>query len=354
MKHKRNITWSLLVAPALLAFSPRASEVSFGPEASSSLTKTFSTDGEMSLDDMTMVQNGQEIDASMMGMEMSATSTYTVTVTDEYMAVADGRPTKFVRTFDEISTSSAVSTANAMMGESNMEIDGSSELEGVRVQFTWDDDAGEYTASFPEGEDGDEELLEGLDASMDMIAMLPEGEVSEGDTWSVDAQALRAIFAPGGAVKIEMEMPEEDGMGMGSQPTPDQFIGDMEGEVTAEFAGTRDEGGVQVAVIKLSANVSSSTDISELMGDMMNDMGDAQGFEIDLESMDSEFSFEGEGELLWNLAQGVVFGLEMTGEVSQVMDTVMTINAQGQEMGFEQSMSLGGNQTISVSTEQNS
>ena len=357
MKHKRNISWTAaLVVPALVAFSPRANDVSFHPESSSTLTKTFQNTSDTTLDEMTMVQNGQEIDASMFGLEMSATTNYTVTVTDEYSSVADGVATKLIRTYDEIDLQSSVSSSNAMMGESNMEMTGTSELTGVRVQFSWDDDAGEYAVSFPEGEEGDEELLEGLDQNMDLAGLLPEGEVSVGDTWSIDPQGLRPTFAPGGAVKVDVEMPdaEEDMMGMGNQPTPDQFIGDFEGDVTGELVGMREEGGVNVAVIKLSIDVSSNKDVSEAAADMMGDAMEEQGIEMELESMDSEFSFEGEGELLWNVQAGVIYSLEFSGESSQVMDMAMTVNAQGQEMDFEQSMTLSGSYSVSVTTEQSS
>lgn len=352
MKQKRNIFSALLVVPALLAFTTRATDVAFHPAASSSLTKTFQNESETTLDEMTMVQNGQEIDASMIGLEMSSTTKYRVTVTDQYLAVDGPRCTKLMRTYDEIALSSSVASSNAMMGDSTMEMTGSSDLENVRVVFSWNGDG--YDAAFPEGVEGDEDLLEGLDANLDFIGLLPSAEVAEGDTWSIEPQALRPCFAPGGNVKINLESSEEDMMGMGKQPTPDQFIGEFDGEVTGEFTGMREVDGVQVAVIKITADIDSNRDLSDVAGDMMGDAMEEQGIEMNLESMDSEFGFEGEGELLWNVAAGVIYSLELTGESTQTIDTAMQVSAQGQEMAFEQSMTFTGSSTISVTTEQSS
>lgn len=348
MKQKRFLAPSLLVLPALLAFSPRASELGYHPAASSTLSKTIQSESQTTLEEMSMVQNGQEIDASMMGLEMTATTKFVVGVTDEYLAVEGSRPTRLSRTYDEISLSSEVASSNAMMGDSNAEMTGSSELQGVRVEFRWNGD--EYVAAYPEGVDGDEDLLEGLTAQLDFEGLLPSAEVSEGDTWSIDPQELRVCFAPGGDVKIELESSDEAMSGMGQQPTPDQFIGDLEGEVTGEYAGTRTVDGVEVAVIKVTAEVSSNRDLSEMAGDMMGDAMEEQGIEMDIESMDSEFSFEGEGQLLWNLGAGVVHSFELSGEVTQTIDTSMQISAQGRDMAIEQSMSFGGSSSITVHT----
>jgi hypothetical protein len=79
-----------------------------------------------------------------------------------------------------------------------------------------------------------------------------------------------------------------------------------------------------------------------------------QGVKVDVESMDSEFGFEGEGELLWNIQQGVIHSLDLSGEASQAIDMSMHLSVQGQEMAMEQSMTFGGNTSISVTTEKQS
>ncbi len=354
MNQNRSTAPLVLVLPALLAFSSRSSELAFRPAAASALTKSFQHQSETTLEDMTIMQNGQEIDSSAFGVEMTATSKYRVTVTDVYDAAADGRPTKLTRHFDEIALSGSVSTSNAMMGEQSFEMTGKSDLEGVRVVFTWDGDAEDYDVAYPEGVNGDDDLLEGLEEDLDLLGLLPTKEVSEGDTWTIEPSALRSVFAPGGDVKIDVDVPDDE-MGMGnSQPTPDKYIGDLEGEVTGSFVGTREEDGVKVAVIHVTVDVSSNKDLTELTEDMMGDAMKERGVEMDLQSMDSEFSFEGEGDLLWNLELGVLHALELSGESSQTIDTSMHISMQGQELAMEQSMTFGGNTTITVTTEKSS
>ena len=205
MKQKSNILVPFLLAPAFLALAARDEHPRFAPEEETSLSKRIEIASELVLDDMTMVANGQEMDAGMLGMEMTTTATQVVAVTDRYAAVSEGRPTRLVRTFDELSSETFVSMSNAMMGDQDADLEGVSDLEGLTVVFAWDDEEEEYSVSFGEDADGDEELLEGLSENLDLRDLLPPGEVSEEDSWEVEASALRNVFAPGGSVKIQPE-----------------------------------------------------------------------------------------------------------------------------------------------------
>ncbi len=350
MKHKR-YTSLLLLAPALLAFTPRSAEVSYGPAAGTTLTKTFETSTQMTLDDMTMVMNGQEMDASQLGMEMSSDTTTTITVTDSYEAMADGQVTKLVRSFDELSMTNSVQVSNTMMPDTDTDLDGSSDLEGLEVVFTWNEESGEYEVAFSEDSGGDEELLDGLEQDMDLSGLLPSEEVSEGSTWEVDPQAIRALLAPGGSLKLEVEV-EESPMGMGPQPSPDQYIGDLEGDVTAGFSGIQEKDGVQVAVIDLEINVVTANDLTDVMSEMMENAPAPGGMEMemDVEAFDMEFTLEAEGQLYWNLATGTVHSLEISGDAVTTMDTSMNMSVSGQELSMEQTLSMSGTTTLTVST----
>lgn len=352
MKHKRNILAPLLVAPALLALVPRGDQPTFAPEPGTSLTKRIENSYEISLDDMSMVMNGAEMDASMLGMEMTTSTSQVVTVVDKYEALGSGRPTSLRRTFEELSSATSIAMSNAMMGDQDVDAPGSSELEGLTVVFTWDDDAGEYEVAFADDSDGDADLLEGLAEELDLRGLLPEGEVSEGDAWDIEPDMLRQVFAPGGAVKIE---PKEAGMmGMQSpQFSQDQMLGEFDGEVAAEYVGTREEDGVRVAVIRISADISSARDLTDVVDEAMAEMELPEGMELEMEveSFDMEFMFEGEGELLWNLGTGLIHSLHLSGEVNQTIDTAMNMNAGGMEQALEQSMSLSGTHTVTITTE---
>lgn len=346
MKHKRYILWPAMVVPALCAFESRGEQPSLHPAEGVTLSKAFEQHSELSLEDSSLTVNGNAMD---MGMEMSTSTDYTLEVVDEYGAFAEGRPTKLTRTFTKIGSTSDRSMKHQMMGDMNSEAKGSSELEGLKVVFTWNGE--DYDTAFAE-EGGDAELLEELDADLDYSSLLPDGEVEKGgEPWTIDPNAFRNCFAPGGALKIVVES-DDDMMGMGSQPepSPDQIFGEFEGEATGQLAEIVEEGGARIAVIRLKANISSAKDLTSLMKEMMEDAPAPEGMEMemDVQSFDSEFVFDGEGELRWNMDAGVLHSLELTGEVDQTMDTSMAMSMGGQDMDIENSMTLSGNSSIKV------
>ena len=353
MNTKRNVLLPLLIAPALLAFSSRGDELGFHPGAGATLTKTFTNDSEISLEEMSISQDGQELDPSMIGnMEMSTTSAQQVTITDEYAAMDDGRPTKLIRRFDKLASSSVVSQSNPMMGDSTTDMKSSSQLEGKTVIFTWNAENGEYDLAFEEGSDGEASLLEGLAVDTDLSGLLPDKEVAVDDTWEIDPDAVRTLFAPGGSLKLIAENFDELGMGNSPQPSADQFLGDMEGEVSGTYMGTRDEDGVKVGVIHLKIAFTSAKDLTEFMKEMMSEV-EAPGGEdlnMEVEAFDMEFAFEGEGDLLWNIEAGVIHSIEVTGEVEQTVDMAMNLAMAGMEMSMENTMVMAGSLTIGVTT----
>ena len=356
MKLSRLLLAPVLTTPVLLAFAALGESPTFSPEEGTKLTKRIVVKTELSLDEMTMIMNGEEVPAEMMQMSMESTITVVATVTDEYVSVGDGRPTKLKRTFDELNSETEVSMSSSQMPDDvNNSSSGSSDLEGLTVVFSWDEDEGDFTAEFDEDSDGDDELLEGLTEDLDFRAMLPDGEVSEGDSWDVDPMAIRAIFAPGGNVKIASEDRAAGGgmMGGASPMNVGQFLEELEGDVTAELTGIEEEDGIRIAVIALSIDVSSSMDLTDHLSESMENQEMPEGMEIEIEvdSFDSEFLFEGEGELRWNLTAGIVYSLEVTGEVSQINDTAMNMSIGGMEQSMEQTMTFAGTQTITLTTE---
>ena len=352
MKHNRNILVPVLVGPAILAFSTLGADLSFHPAKGTSLTKTVIQTAEMSLDDMTISQNGQEIDPSMLGsVEMQMTTEQTVTFTDTYADVADGQAKQLRRTFDELASKVNTSMSNPMMGDMDMDVNSESELEGMTVKFTWDADADEYVASFADDAEGDAKLLEGLRADLDYTGFLPSGEVEKGATWDVDPLNMLAVLAPGGSLKLEPVDMDESMMGMGAGPTPsaDEFLQAIEGSVKAEFLGLREGDGPSIAVIKLTFDITSASDLTDLIKETMKDM-EMPEMEMEFDSFDMEFAYEGEGEIHWNVAAGHIAGFEISGEVTMSIDQSMNISMQGMEMAMEQSMTLSGSQSVNLST----
>ncbi len=345
-----------LAALPLIAWSTPAGEVSFHPAEGSSLTKTFSTETEMSLDNMALLINGSPPPMDLGDMEMTIVDSRSVTVTDEYTAMGRGRPAKLQRTYVSLGGTTDVSVDMAMMGGTNENtIESSSDLEGTTVVFTWDEDAGEYTTSFLD-DDGDDELLEGLAEDMDIRFLLPEdGTAAEGDTWEVPADALRHLIAPGGRLSLIPEEMEEMGFGgMGQGPQdPADILGDLDGSASCEFSGMRDVDGKQVAVIKVTIEVSTANDMTEKILEQMEDADlPAEVSNMEIQHMDIELEIESEGTLLWDVEAGVLYSLELSGTQTMLMDMAMAMDAEGMgAMELEQSFEMSGNFTLNVTTE---
>ena len=343
-------------APALIAFGPKADSIVFAPKDGTSVTKTFVQEMEFSLDDMGMLMNGE--DSPMMpSMEMDMTVVQTVSVSDSYGPMKGRRPAKLSRTFDAISSEIGMEMTVDVMGQVNDEqVDGngSSPLEGLTVDFTWDEDAGGYTRTFADDSDGNEEHLVGLVEDMDLRALLPTDEVSEGDEWDIELPGLVDILAPGGNLVVDVEM---GGEAAGAGPDPAmmsnvrEMIGDiLEGTATGKFAGTREVDGINVAVIEISIEIDTSNDMSEFFQEMVGDQIPAE-VDMSLDRADVEFALETSGELLWNIGAGHVYSLNLEGDSAVSMAMEMAIDAQGQSMVMEMSMTMSGTIKNTVSVE---
>jgi hypothetical protein len=348
---------STLAVPALLAFSGnQAATIEFAPKAGSSLTKTIVATTSMEMDDMAMTMNG-EPSPMMPDIEMSMEVVNTTTVTDEYVALGDGMPKKLARTFDAVGSELEMDVVINMMGEEEAQSpngSGTSELEGSTVVFTWNDDDGEYELSFPEGEEGDAELLEGLTEDMDFRALLPDGELSEGESYDIDLAGLVDVMAPGGDLKIEMEVDGADGAAMGPDPAMmsdfRQFFEDVvEGSATGKFVEMREVDGVNVAVIELEMEVTASADMADMAADVMG--GEELPAEMSIDRLDLNMSMEGTGELLWNVAAGHVHGLSLQADLEVGMDMAMGMDMGGQSMDLGMEMAMSGTIKTEVTTQ---
>jgi len=342
--------------PALFAFSGNeAAKIEFAPKAGSSLTKTFVSTTTMEMDDMAMTMNG-EPSPMMPDMEMSMEMVATTVVSDEYIALAAGQPKKLSRTYDTVGSELEMDVVVNMMGEEESQSpngSGSSELEGSTVIFTWNDEDGEYELTFPEGEEGDAELLENLSEDMDYRALLPDGELAEGESYDIDLMGLVDVMAPGGDLKIEMEV---DGAQAGMGPDPAmmsdfrQFFEDVvEGSATGKFVEMRDVDGTSVAVIELEMEISASADMSEMAAEAMD--SEELPAEMSIDRMDLTMAFEGTGELLWNVAAGHAHSFSLQADLEVGMDMAMGMDMGGQSMDLGMEMAMSGTIKTSMETE---
>jgi hypothetical protein len=344
----------LLAVPALLAFSTLGQGIEYTPREGLVLTKHLTQSDETQLDEISVSVNGQEQDPDMVAMDQSISSSLEVILIDEYGPLTDGRPARLKRTYDTITSGTTMEMSHPMMGDQTMTMTGESELEGEVVLFTWSADDGDYKVKFAEDAGSDEDLLEGLTEDTDLRGLLPTSEVEEGATWEVDPSELRPVFAFGGALKLEMDGGDAEamgGMGTNDMPNPSDFIKDLDGTVTAEFTGTRDEGGRNVAVIQLVISVNTANDMTEFFREAMEKSTEEMGMDMEVNGFDIEFEFEGEALLLWDVAGGHLHSFEMNGETSMAMDMAMGMDMGGESMDFETSMLMVGNQSTLIEVE---
>lgn len=344
-------------APTLLAFAPKADSIAFAPNEGASVTKTFTSLMEFSMDEMGMLMNGDD-NPMMPSMEMDMTMTQSVTVSDTYGSMNGRRPSQITRTFDAVANDIEMDMTVESMGsvdEQSATGTGGSPLEGSSVTFTWDGDAGEYTKAFAEGSEGEAEHLDGLVEDMDLRCLLPTGEVSEGDEWDIPLNGLVDILAPGGNLLVEVEM---DGQAAGpGGPDPAMFsnlremVGDLlEGSATGKYAGSREVDGVKLAVIEIEIEIDTANDMAEMFEEMMAEQIPAE-IDMSLDRVDVEFALESSGELLWNMSGGHVHSLVLEGESAVSMEMEMGMNAGGQAMNMEMNMEMSGTLKNMVATE---
>lgn len=314
---------ALLATPfALLLFaSPLALEagLEFGPEKGSSVTKTFSESTSFTLEEFRQSVDGQEMENETPGL--SGENSHTIVVRDTYDELGKARPAKLTRVFEELD------------GERRLEIDAGtteayeysveSKLEGEKAVFALDEETSKYIVTDDAGEGREE--YKGLEEDMDLRGLLPSGEVEKFGSWEIDPSALVRIFQSGGDMRLgPAEAPDGDFMLLSStQVLAASLISigsftTLEGEVGATWEETKEDGDSSLAVIALELELSAEGDISDKLVRLIDDLGVDSG-EDDL-AVEISGSFEGSGELVWNLKKNRFESLTI--DLSSTMEAV--------------------------------
>ena len=350
---------TITASPFLMSGEGRGTEIAFSVSSGTTLTKTFEDTTDITMDSFDMTMNGQE-PPMLPSMDLSIRSEMTMVFEDTYKDISDGRPASVSRTFETLSGEGESSMEMEIMGETQNEDMAqvmSSVLEGESVEFKWDEKEESYSTVLPEGSALDEDDVEDLLEDTDFRALLPDGEVSEGDEWEIEVSKLQGILSPGGDTLLDPEDTEEgpSAMGMGNNDMGslnDYFNEDCEGEFTAVFDGMQKTDDGEFAAIKFTFEVSNAIDMTEQVQESLEDGELPEGVgEMEIEAVDIEVAYEGEGVLLWDLKAGHFHSFEASGEFEMITDQAMLIEAMGQEMSIEQSMEFGGSLSYSASAE---
>jgi hypothetical protein len=354
MIRQKHALLSLILVPALCATVAPSDQITYHPEEGSKLARKFEIKNDFSLDDFAMTMNGQPSPMPM-EMTMDMTMTMAIEVTDRLVAVAEGRPGKLHRTFDELSSEGSFSVEMEMMPDGGMEqsVTGSSELEGKTVAFVWNPESSTYDVAYHESE-GDSKLLEGLDEDMDLRALLPKGEIEEGGTWEIDSKVFKSIVMPGGDLGIRPEDLDEEAMsmmaGMDGMSNLNEMFGDMfEGEAQGTYQGSEEIDGVRVAKIHVTIDISSSNDVTEMIREAIEGQEMPEGMQFEIDHADVDVAIEGEGTLFWDIAGGYAHSFELSGKMKMEMDSGFSIDMQGQSMDIGQTMAMSGTVSYALS-----
>jgi hypothetical protein len=260
-------------------------------------------------------------------MRLSVVDDRTLEFTDTIAKVADGRPVKFVRAFDELENDGS-ETMSLVLPDGKEDKKGSdrerrSELAGRKVVFTWDSEKKEYAKAW-DGEGGDDELLEKLEADVDWLGLLPGKAVEKGDSWSLDPKLFVSLQLPGGNLHWKVEGKEPDPV---SESINSQLSENMDGESKATWQGRREVDGKELGVIAIEADLTTQ-------GKAGSDDG--------REERSMELEVEYEGEVLWDMDGGHIAGFTFEGKVHALMSIERPLPTPQGEVPLRQEFDLSG------------
>lgn len=314
-------------------------------QAGETRTITFEHESSGEMVDMLVTMNGEE---GPMGPEMTQERTHSIsgTFVDQVRAADGGRATAFTREYTDLAEFQSFLMESDMMGSMEDSQDRVSGLDGLIVSFERGDEG--FEASWPEGESGDDELLDGLGAELPFARFLPGDEVEVGDEWEIAPEALFELLELGSDLSFEGEDPSSEGM---LSMEPEEVEGDMDGEVTATLKSIDDDGN---AVIELAYEVTVLRDLTEQMQAQMG--ADApedapEGMMMpDIVGMEVEESVEGEGRLLWSTRgkHAIELSLEYESEQVETMTMEMSMGADTMEIMQESTHNGEGTLTLGV------
>lgn len=346
-----------LSIPALLALHPPGDSLRFAPEEGSEVAMEFTNTVEFFLDDFSAEAMGQDIGAMMGDVEANVNVDIEVAFSDTFRSIEDGRPVAFSRSFGDAGvTGEATGSGGGESESQSFELEAG--LSGSTINFAWDEDEGDYVASYPDDADGDEDLLAGLEARADLAFLLPEGEVSEGDEWEVDPVQLAMLLVPGGDLGYDTEEGDRESMAESEDEMNDDAIEAMrslmEGEVSGTYKGLNDDG---LAEVTIKLEIAGDRDFSDLIAQAIRAAADASGEDVpedqmpNIESFEVELSLDGEGTLLWDPKAGHVNSFSMTAETELAISAAMSMKQQDMEIPFTGEVVLGGSAEIGLETD---
>ncbi|MEO0651563.1 MAG: hypothetical protein AAFZ65_12885 [Planctomycetota bacterium] len=307
------------------------SDLYFEPSEGSELTRSFTLEMEGGLEDaeVTVMGQVQSLEDMVEGdMETEGETTVTWEVIDSIESVERGRALVFDRVFGEFLVDGDVPEDD----EDEPEMPES-------VRFEWDAEAEAYDVTVTEegASDEAEATAQALLAEMDYQFLLPEGDVEDEGTWTVevDSQRLTEMLFPGLDMLALAELMAE----LDDEVDSDQLDRFLEAwsdfdpvEVTLTYAGTTTDDEVECDVINLEFELDDTLDVGDMVMEEM-DEEDAEGMSDLVLSV--AYEVEGTGRMLWHKGEHRLHAMQADMEISVELEGSATIGDENFQLPID-------------------
>jgi hypothetical protein len=324
---------SLLVTLSALAATPSAhagDRLQFKPAAGTKAHKVFRAGHELRIDDNGMIQGDLPYVSD--GTAGWISSTHRVEFLDHYVKVEGGKPLEFTRQIRDcvISAKANITRPNGMVLTEQAPC--ASPLRRQKVRFTWAERLKDWARCYVDI-DGEEPWLEQLNGDFEFLALLPAGDVEVGSQWTLPAEVLRSVLAPGGNHKITPATSNLFGrlveLGVAGD-FADALGADLSGTVTATYRGQRKESegegdaakSYNVAVVEFELNLASAVDRTLLYVTAMPEQERREPARVD--EVPVEYTLIGTATLLWDMDAGRAHSFKLQGQESYLSTVAKT------------------------------
>lgn len=307
----------------------------FAPAAGTTWNKRLRVEETTELSEFRVFMNGGEVPSEFLPeMELDWKETTELVVQDTYVEMATGRPQRLKRSYETIERSmeSSFQMPDQMPEPVQSSDEAETELEGRTVLFAWDENAAEYRAEWAEGE-GPADLLAELSEDRDLRALLPEGDVQEGASWKVPAEALALLLDPTGDLSLSADGEHS------SEWLIEYDEEQLSGEAVLTLGPTKTVGGLRVAEIEIEGEIAFE---GTCPGDL-SQTPVASGPATRVDTVTTQI----EGRLSWNLEAGIVHSVALDSELR--VESVTT--KDGGEPDYSHTMVFRGRRSLVLDCE---
>lgn len=326
-----------MLLPALLAcglLGGEKTELRFAPAEGTKVRRTITLDHALVVQEMKLITSA----GSQSSQDQVAFRAHQVLRTlDEFRKVGEGRPLLLQRRFDEVGWNGSFD-----FGSSKEDIKAVSPLNGTSVVFTWVPEEKSY-GKYYDARESSEEVLLRLDEDLDLRVLLPGHPVETGESWSVPAEGLLSVLAPGGRRDLRFDGKRTRANLMrtlrcGLAGNFEEFFGgESKGECKLHLDSLSEVQGRKLATVGLELEIECKVDQRDLQQFLRTPAELASGYQC--KSAPASWKLKGKGTLVWDLGWKRGVSLQLQGDQSMSLEVELAI---GKDPPTTQRMTLSG------------